>query len=295
MHTAVLLPSNRVLVVGRGADAYGPADATAEMYDPGTGTWTEVPAPDLSIANTATVLPSGKVLVTGSCASHDFPVPSCYDVFDPDTATWIPAHMFGNIEWWRPYGATLTPLLDGTALLAGGSEIGVNDVTRNIAAVYESSTNSFGPIAGMNSPRRNHTAVLLPSGMVLVAGGEADIGGTSNHLVVSAELYDPDVKTWSWTESMNYPRYRHTAVLLPSRSKVLVAGGARDDMRPGGYHVHSSSELYDLVSATWTVGPPMSTPRVGHTATVLDSGEVLVVGGANDEAGCLATSEIYRE
>ena len=65
----------------------------------------------------------------------------------------------------------------------------------------------------------DHTATLLPSGKVLVAGGYDD-GGTLS----SAELYDPASGTWTATGSLGTARYDHTATLLPS-GKVLVAGG----------------------------------------------------------------------
>ena len=58
-HTATLLPSGQVLVVGGGS-------AQAELYDPASGVWT----PTASLAtprsyHTATLLPSGEVLVAG--------------------------------------------------------------------------------------------------------------------------------------------------------------------------------------------------------------------------------------
>ena len=70
----------------------------------------------------------------------------------------------------------------------------------------------------MGDARFWHTATLLPSGKVLVAGGYND-GSLS-----SAELYDPATGTWSGTVSLN-ARALHTATLLLS-GKVLVAGGA---------------------------------------------------------------------
>ena len=71
----------------------------------------------------------------------------------------------------------------------------------------------------MGTARIFHTATLLPSGQVLVAGGL-----NSSGLLSSAELYDPASGSWSSTGSMGTARDLHTATLLPS-GKVLVAGG----------------------------------------------------------------------
>ena len=84
----------------------------------------------------------------------------------------------------------------------------------------------------MGRPRELHTATLLPSGKVLVAGGY------SNGYLASAELYDPATGLWTATGSMGPPRDEHTATLLPS-GKVLVAGGRRIIGSLG------SAELYD--------------------------------------------------
>ena len=84
----------------------------------------------------------------------------------------------------------------------------------------------------LGTARADHTATLLPSGKVLVAGG------VNGGALSSAELYDPATGTWTATGSMGTARYIHTATLLPS-GKVLVAGG---DSGSGSL---SSAELYD--------------------------------------------------
>ena len=71
----------------------------------------------------------------------------------------------------------------------------------------------------MGTARDSHTATLLPSGKVLVAGGLDCCSSLS-----SAELYDPATGMWTATGSMRHGTLFHTATLLPS-GKVLVAGG----------------------------------------------------------------------
>jgi hypothetical protein len=63
------------------------------------------------------------------------------------------------------------------------------------------------------SGHSGHTATLLPSSKVLIAGG-------GNYI---AELFDPGTGTFSLTGSMLVPRTFHTATLLPS-GQVVVTG-----------------------------------------------------------------------
>src|SRR5262249_4811596 len=55
----------------------------------------------------------------------------------------------------------------------------------------------------------------------------------------------------------------------------------------------ASAELYDPAADTWSAAPSMGTPREGQTATLLGSGKVLVVGGADGNGGILPGAEVY--
>jgi len=95
---------------------------------------------------------------------------------------------------------------------------------------------SWTPTGSMATDRYAHTATLLPSGKVLVAGGYS----LSLGALRSAELYDPATGTWTATGDMTVERWQSTSTLLPS-GKVLVVGGSTSD-----YHFSlSSAELYD--------------------------------------------------
>ena len=62
----------RVLVVGGFRSGGNGVLASAELYDPGTGTWTAAPNMDTPLANqTATLLPDGRVLVAGGMSVID--------------------------------------------------------------------------------------------------------------------------------------------------------------------------------------------------------------------------------
>ena len=73
----------------------------------------------------------------------------------------------------------------------------------------------------MTTDRFKHGAVLLPSGKMLVGGGEIN---NVRYGTLTAELYDPVAKSSSLAGVMRYGRIWHTLNLLPS-GKVLAAGG----------------------------------------------------------------------
>src|SRR6185503_13131239 len=104
------------------------------------------------------------------------------------------------------------------------------------------------PAGPMGTNRSAHTATLLPTGKVLVAGGYP---GGFGQPFSSAELYDPITRLWTNTVPMTSRRIGHSATLLPS-SKVLVAGGSADNS--SGLF---SAEVYDFTTGQWTPVNPM--------------------------------------
>ena len=70
--TATLLTDGKVLMVGGFRSGGNGMRASAELFDPGTGTWTAAPNMDTPLANqTATLLPDGRVLVAGGMSVID--------------------------------------------------------------------------------------------------------------------------------------------------------------------------------------------------------------------------------
>ena len=322
-HTATLLPDGRVLVVGGGGGSADPIVlASAELYDPASGTWSVTG----SLTNprgafTATLLPNGKVIVAGGYNGGSLASAALYD---PASGTWAATGSLPIKR--RSHTATLLP--DGTVLVAGGTEAEFAPGVLTSSALYDPASGTWTTTGNLNTRRFAHTATLLPNGKVLVMGGN---DGTN--ITASAELYDPVNQTWTATGSMGLARVGNTATLLPE-GKVLVAGGdnfgsllasaelydsgsgtwtptgslvhARTThtatllpsgkvLVAGGYDGHpnnhlASSELYDPASGTWTAAASLNTARFAHTATTLPNGRVLVAGGADGE---LARAELY--
>ncbi len=270
-HTATLLPNGKVLVAGGGNSSFN-ALASAELYDPASGTWSATGS--LATAryeHTATLLPNGKVLVAGGFGNSGLLASA--ELYDPTSGTWSAT---GSLATARQYH-TATLLPSGKVLVAGG---GGNSGALASAELYDPTSGTWTPTGSLATARYEHTATLLPNGKVLVAGGYD--GGS----LASAELYDPASGTWTITGSLGAARYEHTATLLPN-GKVLVAGGV------GTSSALASAELYDPASGTWTATGSLATARYYHTATLLPSGKVLVAAGRDSSGNSLASAELY--
>jgi hypothetical protein len=125
--SGVLLPDGKVLAVGGDDkdDAFAPGLAVAvripELYDPATGTWTEVApqARDRGYHNVALLLPDMRVLLGGNApipagygdSHHDVGRPFANNDADPSFEIWSPPYLFRgprpvvtHVQRGLPYG-----------------------------------------------------------------------------------------------------------------------------------------------------------------------------------------------
>ncbi len=178
-------------------------------------------------------------------------------------------------------GPMATLLNNGKVLITGGS----NSSILATATLYDPAAGTFTATGSMTTARGVHTATLLNNGKVLIAGGSNGSADLS-----TAELYDPATGTFTATGSMvTGARGAHTATLL-NNGKVLIAGGV---FVSGITSTPlTTAELYDPATGTFTATGSLIAARYGATATLLNSGKVLVAGGFNASAD-LSSAELF--
>jgi hypothetical protein len=316
--SALLDPSSsasRVLIAG-GFTTGGAGLASAELYEPLSRTFAatgsmSVPrgnlrATRLSATNKASILISGGLPSQSSTNPH-----ATLELYDPDTGFFGPVKNGGSdvvfpsvpINQGRSLH-TATLLSDGVVLLAGGA-IDLNQPSSSaFLFTFSPNASTLAPVGSMSSPRAGHTATLLPDGQVLMAGGHLQ----SQTAIKLAELYDPASVGFKPVAPLGLPagtnpnqmkelRTFHTATLVPladpAEAVVVIAGGV-SSLLPGA-QFSSTVELYEHRASVRGFSALISavSKRASHTTTALPTGDLLLLGGTN-ENGQLDSTELFR-
>ncbi|MFD6974757.1 Kelch repeat-containing protein [Streptomyces sp. NPDC059949] len=289
MHTTTVLADGRVLVSGgySGPPAFPVRPlATAEVYDPVTGHWTDTaPMGQPRCAHSATVLADGRVLVVGGSdrrsGDSERSLTSA-EVFDPaGGGRWSAT---GDLADGRAHHPAVA-LADGSVLVAGGWTATSRDVSGGVALAhcerYDPGSGTWAPTAGLASPRTAHQLTPLPDGSVLATGGGAGggigpDGRVDPYSLSTAERYHPGRGTWTREPDMPCGRSLHPAVALAS-GEVLVVGGSTEPLHDAGL---SSAVRYDPLSRSWSAAAGMTVGRTDFAAVPLADGRILVTAGS---------------
>lgn len=144
------------------------------------------------------------------------------------------------------------------------------------------STPAWALKAPMGATSLYAAALALPSGRVLVTGGQP---ASASAPVATAAIYDPIADAWTAIPAMNQARARHHMSLLDSGVVAAFGGTAA---AAGGTSL-ASVEIYDPAANAWTTLPgAMTTARHSMLVTRLAGGKLLVAGGV--AAGSATTS-----
>jgi hypothetical protein len=264
-HSATLLADGTVLVAG-GSNGAGATD-TAEIYDPRTNTWTMTASmTQPREGHVATRLADGRVLVAGSDRYMWDGTPSkttgaSAEIYDPVARQWSPlAH--------SPYAGVPHA---GVALADGriwfiGRWFDRFDSSVSSSIVFDPLRNAWGPARSASDLRQFPDVAPLANGMVLAREGQ----NIDWYLLGSAEVFDPNSGLTHAVDAP--PTTRGGGTLTASRSG--------DALSIGGYNRYASAGVERFrADGHWDTLAPLRVGRDGHTATELDDGRWLVIGG----------------
>ena len=251
-------------------------------------TWSITPATAGSISSSGVFTSNGTTgSVTVTATSVAFPTISA-DAF----VTVQPSFAYTNTLTVSS-GAAITTRRIQVPLVRSLSDLvvaagGLNGSTTLASIEIFNPSGQFWSLSGVTlaTARSRHTATLLPTGQILLAGGRDAAGNP----LASAELYDPSFDSVTPVSgTMASARMDHTATLMVD-GRVLIAGGQ------GAAGTLASLEVFDPATGAFSpVAASMAEPRVDHAAVALLDGRILLAGGSKDgtDSGSTSTADLF--
>jgi N-acetylneuraminic acid mutarotase len=236
------LKDGRVLVVG-GSIGSGACTQRAELFDPQTNSWIEVPSlPAQRTGHTADLLNDGRVLIAGGVNAMGLTVGGDAFLYNPKTNTWtVTAPMIKQ----RAYAGSVE-LTDGRVLVAGGIAADGSPVWHMIANVeiYDPASNTWSKTGSLSEARYAHVLSRLPNGQVVAVGGTRDHDShwSEGSFVSEVEVYDPNANGWQTGGEIPQPGAFAAAALF-HEGRLWVTGG------------YTGPSDGSISQATWILAP----------------------------------------
>lgn len=232
--------------------------------------------------HTAVALSSGQVIIAGGYGADGAPTNSV-ELYNPPGVLEGRAAQLPSLAVARAgHSATLIDEAARLILFVGGDDQGTWELWDPV--------NGSGPYGGAkplpdNLARRHHqaTTFFLPGRSepaVLITGGES---AAFTH--ATAMLFDSVARALI-PVSMALPggaRTQHSAIYVPARGYVYVAGGFSDVQRKTTLAAIDVFEVGNTSFKENNAGFRMRTPRGGHQAVLLADNLVCIAGGLGDE------------
>jgi Domain of unknown function (DUF1929)/Calx-beta domain/Galactose oxidase, central domain len=238
----------------------------ASTYDAFNNLWTRVPSMSAGRwYPTATVLGNGDVLVISGSINTSLGQNLLPSVFQVQSDTWRDLtsaqlgvdlyprmHLAPDGRVFNSAPSTLSRLLNtsgtggwtavanhavgvyrdyGSSVIYGAGKIlvaGGGDPPTPTAEVIDlnAPNPAWRQVSSMASPRRQHSAQVLPDGKVLVTGGTSGAGFNNvSTPVFAAEMWNPTTESWTAMASAQLPRVYHSNLVLLPDGRLQSTGG----------------------------------------------------------------------
>ncbi|MEM7386799.1 MAG: PA14 domain-containing protein, partial [Verrucomicrobiota bacterium] len=173
----------------------------------------------------------------------------------------------------------------GAANAAGGGSgtSGGGTTTACYTVDLNTSPPTVALTGSMTHPRRFQNAVVLPTGEVLIAGGNtsgrkfSDLG-----TVLTPEIWNPQTGTWREVADMAVPRNYHSTGLLLPDGRAFIGGGGYASGNPNASFTHQDVELYTPPSLFNASGTLASRPSITSAPDHVTVGSVFNVSATSN-------------
>jgi len=292
-----VLKDGRVLLVGGAAGPDLKILNTAEIFDPATRRFTEVPA-TMSEARrsiyTIVTMHDGRVLIPGG-RNFDNPntpgakVHASAEIFDPETNTFT---LTGSMNVARNmFFAVL--LDDGRVLIAGGGDNSgsAGSMAFDTAEIYDPATGTFKLLESkMSVPRQYHNIVKLLDGTVLLVGGSRGPGLKNGNTKV--DRFDPVTETFTYVGDTHAQIGCNACASVLGDGRVILSGSYDDTVSPAV--TSNDADIYDPDTNSFT---KITGPAHGQTDILsvrLLDGNVMSPIGLNSKSQVSTATFLFR-
>ncbi len=306
-HTTTRTRNQDLLVIGGASRVGGPAHATLYVMSPPGGGFTASSArlAEARTGHTATLLADGRVLVLGGSRTDD--VVSVADLVETPE---VYDHSARTFEDWVVIGEPIRRALHTTVYrrtnegefvyLYGGlgdtrygsdPAFGVRPDLRTFRILNDTlfAENSLATAPYLGDEIYGHTLNRIQIGPYFVFGGRFDTS-VQQEASFSIEFTSSQGVRLDDVPPLQVPRTRHSAA--PILNNLLLISGGRQH---SASNIVLETELFSQASGTvFRVSrrqPILS--RFGHTATTMELGEVLIIGGFGPDGTARAASEFF--
>ncbi len=219
------------------------------------------------------VAPNGKLF-------HSGPTPQMHWINTAGAGSYEPV---GDAftDWYHKHGTTVM-YDEGKLLTAGGWLAGGN--TRSTDQAFTVDINGPTPVVQLTNPmnhaRKFQNGVVLPTGEVLVVGGNTSGRKFSDDgSILVAEMWDPATEIWTELAPMTIPRNYHSVALLLNDGRVLAAGsGYNAGSIPAS--THQDGQVFSPPYLFNADGSPATRPVISSATGVADVGTTFRVSSS---------------
>jgi N-acetylneuraminic acid mutarotase len=254
----VAVVDGKIYAIGRG-------DGVNEMYDPETDSWTTKNPMTTSRSDFGIAVVDNKIYCIGGVDGST--TSGVNEAYNPETDTWE-----NRTSMPTPRSQMDANEVDGKIYLISGRTGGPSS-TVDLNEVYDPKTDTWTTKAPIPFPVTSYASAVVDN-KIYIIGGQDEYHDPIN--LNFTQIYDATTDTWSQGAQSPDSVWQAAAgatsgELAPKR--IYVVGGEGGFVTPLDHNY-----IYDPEADSWTVGQPITLPRINPGVAVVND-QIYVLGG----------------
>ncbi|MCK4921017.1 MAG: Ig-like domain-containing protein, partial [Bacteroidales bacterium] len=279
---------DKMIYVFGGQDYNMATISSARAYNTITNEWSDLATMPEDLSWGPAEVVNGKIYLMGGWRNinGDWITTNSTVEYDPNGDSWQEKSACPD-----SMGSMASCVLNDTIYILGGSK-DYDPTDQNKALYYVPGMDSWGSLPDMIFERPIGLSTEIVDNKIYVIGGTYESGW--NNPTGKAEVYDPQLKTWTELADMPVPVTHHISVIHDS--KIMVFGGDSSSVySPDALSIGSNIiQEYDPSTDSWSLLKPMPIKRAGMTGQKVGNYVYLLGGYLNSWDLDEPLSEVWR-